>query len=728
MDPINFIRDLSEESPSLGLALVNQMKNWPTTHQNLRTNCEIFQQLQPKESEFVKGLSDEYYELLCMNAYVNQALIQRGLMNIQYYILLDEAMNYGRLDQDGGRSKKSKNQKGGMKLKQLFAGLASAFLLLGSSEGITAPETTLCDPRYGECKQESVSSLVAPGESSLVFKPPVAAASSEKELQELRIKAAEKTLTEMTEQASWVLPEQSIVIFQDANEQQLAFLEGTMNDLNAKLASLSRDAETMCGDLASTASNLGVFSNDEFVEKVVSLANELTEKAETKTVSATVADTAVWFSSGITQSASSTATALWSGQATPEVKADSAAVMREAYDKVVEEVNLGRVGQVESYASAFKYQQLCRATPSPRFKISTDGNNNVLIQTRFGNNNTGKLLLCHMETIERIKLKLSTSDSLSEQEKDALKSLKERTEMEIKLIESSALFAPLDGVIPGLSAVQGVIGDATMATSKFERIVERMAEALPITKENAEVEAAIRKQMFDMKTEARKQIADEWRVVISESTKAGATVLTDVVQNTAEATFVVVTSASELVQNATSEVGNVLTTGVGAVGKVADAGLYEVGNVAGKSIDILSQSVYRLVIPAVFVLGIMGAGAWIMIKFRNGMLGVGRQQGGPSERALELQIELLRLQQQQQQQQQQQPQQRQIEAAPAPAGGLDLLAQAAAMRAAPAGGTLKRKHRKRIARKTKKNKAKKTKIRKNKKAKKSHTKKLRKRK
>ncbi len=703
MDSITVFHRLFDENTILGRTLANQIKNWPTRPINLTKNCRIFDQLKEEDSGIVEGLSDECYELLCVSAYVRKALIQRGLMNIQYYILLDEAMKIqleqGKIGSNGGRK-----QKGGMKLRELFARLGLAFALLGSSEGIESSGVELESSHYTE-------------QPVVAFSSPLSPASSKEEFQQGRLVAAEKEIgTMVAKTRPWLLPERSLTIATGVTDSQVDFFRTTIDDLNSRLASSAKDATVMCGEIASSASDADVFSNEAFVQKVLANAGKKIAEGETKSTSEGYQDKLAYVAQGTLNVASRVSYGMV-GYKAPERQVDSTAVMKKAYEEVTMEMNMGRVAQVESFAYSHYYQQLCRATPKPSFQVSTEGDA-LYLKTSFGNNDTGTLLLAHMETLERIKVKLADA-KLTEQNKGVLESLSERVQMEIKLIESSALFAPLDGLSPGLGAVQGVIGDGTVATAKFEEIVNRIAEMLPISEAAARDLAAVRKSMFEMKQASRNQVASQWRVVISDSTTAATAVLTDAVQNTADATAEVVTAASGLGQAVVGAAGDVIGAGLDEAGKVID----KTGDIA---VGLFDKTAWRVLIG----FGIAGVGAWIVLTFKRGMLSFGNGNGnGNAQHQQEMQLLRQQLQQLQQQQQQLAPPVAQPTAAqPSNQGieGMDALAHAASQ-SAPLGGTLKRKkYSKKHSRKIKNRRVKRTKARKAKKTKKSASKKMKK--
>jgi len=717
MDSITVFNRLFDENIIVGRALANQIKNWPTRPLNLTKNCRIFDQLKEDDSRIVEGLSDECYELLCVSAYVRKALIQRGLMNIQYYILLDEAMKI-QLEQGKIGSKGGRKQKGGMKLRELLARLGLAFALLGSSEGISSTESSGVELESSHYTEQPV----------VAFSSPLSPASSKEEFQQGRLVAAEKEIgTMVASTRPWLLPERSLTIATGVTDSQVDFFRTTIDDLNSRLASSAKDATVMCGEIASSASDADVFSNEAFVQKVLAIAEKKVAEGETKSTSEGYQDKVAYVTTGAMNVASRLTYGMV-GYKASERQVDSTAVMKEAYEEVTMEMNMGRVAQVESFAYSHYYQQLCRATPKPSFQVSTEGDT-LYLKTSFGNNDTGTLLLAHMDTLERIKVKLADA-KLTEQNKGVLESLSERIQMEIKLIESSALFAPLDGLSPGLGAVQGVIGDGTVATAKFEEIVNRIAEMLPISEAAARDLAAVRKSMFEMKQASRNQVASEWRVVISDSTTAATAVLTDAVQNTADATAEVAATASGLGQVILEEGGELFTTGVGVAGDVLGAGLDEAGKAIDKTGDIATGLFDKVAGRILIGLGIAGVGAWIVLTFKRGMLSFGNGNGNGNAQqqqemqALRDQVQQLLLLQQQQQQLPAQPAAAQPAAAQPIANGLDILANAAA---AQAGGTLKRKkHSKKTSRKIKNRRVKKTKARKAKKTKKSASKKIKK--
>jgi len=391
MDSLEVFRKLFDGNKIIGTAVVNQIKNWPTRPVNLTKNCRIFEQLNKDDSGTVEGLSDDCYELLCVSAYVRKALLQRGLMNIQYYILLDEVRKT-QIEEDRIGSKGGRKQKGGMKIWQLLARLGIAFALLGSSEGVNGqdPEVrrfveaaeaeahakaneqgigiemgSLCDPSSGNCEKE-------PGGSAVIFSAPVEPASSKEEFLKARLSASEKIVHKMLVEKEWVLPERSVIIATGVIDSQDAFFKRTMDELNARLASSSKDAARMCGEIVEAATNADVFSNEAFVQRVLAIAEKNVALGQAITTSEGVQNTVRYVTKGSFNLASGALSGVV-GYKAPEREVDKSAVMKQAYEEVTSEMNMGRVSQVESFAYSYQYQQLCRATPTPSFQVSTDG-------------------------------------------------------------------------------------------------------------------------------------------------------------------------------------------------------------------------------------------------------------------------------------------------------------------------------------------------------------------
>jgi len=678
MNSIEIFNKIFNKNPILGRALISQVKNWPTSPSNLKKNCKIFEQLNKADLEIDKDLSNECYEILCVSAYIRKALIQRGLMNIQYYILLDEAMRT-QLEQNNVVSKGGRNQVGGIGLSQLLAKIGLAFALLGSSEGIESPSAVV--------NSDSPSVLVN-SDSSMVFSPPVEFASTKEDIQKNRMILAEKQMNELvTDKNPWILPETTITIAKGVTEGQIDFFRTTMEELNSKLASSSRDATVMCGQISSRASNLNVFSNEAFVQQVLTFQDELTAESKQKRTSDIIQDKSSFVTRGALAVATKAAYGMLTGTSSPEITLDNNAIMKQAYDKAVAQINEGRTGQVESLTYSQGYKELCKATPRPRFEVSVDespgGAKNLVVKTSFGNMNTGQLLLIHIETIGRIKIMLKDPE-LKEQNKKVLESLSERTEMEISLIESSTLFAPLDGTVPmpGASLFTGFIADSTVATSNFEEIVKQIATALPLSGANADALLDIQRSAFEIRQNSRNQAAAEWKTYLSDATKVGTSILTDAVGNvaigTAEAANIVLDSASGLAQNVLTSSGDVVGTAVDEASKVVNIGVDEIGVLANKGMDIAGDVVektsetaanliYTLLPAAIALLGVGGAAAWIVIWFKKNMFSFGNGTAQQQQQQLQQLQEQLRGQQELQQQLQQiimQQQQQQVTTAP----------------------------------------------------------------
>jgi hypothetical protein len=678
MEFTNVFSKVVNKNPIIGNALISQIKNWPTSPLNLNKNCQIFEQLNKPDSGIVEGLSEECYKILCVSAYIRKALIQRGLMNIQYYMLLDEAMQT-QLDED-------ENQKGGIGIKQLLARLALAFTLLGSSEGI--------DSR----KVEIVTSDNTG--STMIFSSPVEFADTEEQLQENRKIVAQQSINEMIEtKKPWVLPETSIIIAENVTEGQAEFFKRNMTGLNAKLSSASRDATVLCGEIASSASRLNVFSNAAFVKDVLAVAGKLTSEYTQKSTSDTIQDKASYATRGAMALISKSGIGLFTATGSADRVVDSKTVMEESFHIVVDEINKGKTDKAESILYSQSYQELCRATPHPNFEVSVGesagGTKNLLVRTNFGNYNTGLLLLAHIDTIEKIKLKLRDVD-LKPLDKDELESLLERTQMEISLLESSTLFAPLDGntVTPGIDMYAGFLADSNAATANFEGIVSQILEYLPLTGEASRNLIEIKRAAAKQKRATRQQAMDEWSVYLSDSSKAGMNVLTQntetVVTATAASLHVmvdaVVDEGAEAATNLLTNTGKVLNTAVNQTGTVAnnllnrtgdviDTGVNIAGNVVEKTAETAANILHTLLPYAVAILGVAGAASWITIWFKKNLFSFGN--GNSSGNAQQMQQMQQMMQQMQQQTQLLQQQLAAAEAA-------RIAAQPAAQPAAPA--------------------------------------------
>ena len=651
MDFTKVFSKVVNKNPIIGNALISQIKNWPTSPLNLNKNCQIFEQLNKPDSGIVKGLSEECYKILCVSAYIRKALIQRGLMNIQYYMLLDEAMQT-QLDED-------ENQKGGIGIKQLLARLALAFTLLGSSEGIDSDKVEIVTPD---------NTVPANTGSTMIFSSPVEFADTEEQLQENRKIVAQQSINEMIEiKKPWVLPETSIIIAENVTEGQAEFFKRNMTGLNAKLSSASRDATVLCGEIASSASRLNVFSNAAFVKDVLAVAGKLTSEYTQKSTSDTYQDKAAYVSQGLVSFGTKTIYGAVTGTGSADRVVDSKTVMEESFHIVVKEINKNKTNTVESILYSQSYQELCRATPHPNFEVSVNesagGTKNLLVRTNFGNYNTGLLLLAHIETIEKIKLKLRDVD-LKPLDKDELESLLERTQMEISLLESSTLFAPLDGntVTPGIDMYAGFLADSNAATANFEGIVSQILEYLPLTGEASRNLIEIKRAAAKQKRATRQQAMDEWAVYLSDSSKAGMNVLTQNTETVVTATAaslhvmvdVIVDEGAEAATNLLTNTGKVLNTAVNQTGDVIDTGLNIAGNAAEKTAETAANILHTLLPYAVAILGVAGAAAWITIWFKKNLLSFGNgNNSGNAQQMQQMQQMMQQMQQQTQLLQQQ---------------------------------------------------------------------------
>ena len=598
-----YYENLIATQPVLGKCIIKQMLYWPTSSNNIQNNCSLFEKLNP-DGLIIPGLDEnnDYYNLCSEYAFIILALKQRGIMNMTYYLLLDELIN----DYNVKGGKKDK-QHGGVNLKELIKIIFLGFTLLGSSEGI---ETDAHAITSGNAQDVSV------------FKSTIPPVTNIGELQGYRQQKAEDQLRSLMDRPPWVLPEIEITIVEGITEDQMNYITGEIQTLNTRLQSLSRDASKMCSEIGSSLDERRIFSSDAFYQSVYKKAEDLESEQSTKRVASQAQDTISYLSKGFGQVASSSYRGLFTGESSPERPIDKQQIVTDAFKIVVGDVNNAFVSQTESFILSQQYQALCRTgTPSPKFVINTQSENGVYsikMQTKFGNNNTGNLLLAHLSLIQRIEAKMIQVGENSK-EYMPLQSFKERIIMERKLIESSVLFLPLD-FISGVEGIQSTIVESTIATSKFDDLVSKISEYLPITDEDIKMQHDINKKIREQSRLKGKEFIDTWTTYISIATKGGTSILTDAVKNTGELVGGIIGSASTLTNVAIVEATNVgenLAKGATSIGIQGAKGATDIGIQGAKGIGAIID---ELALPVVKLLGVFGLAAFIAVWFKKSML------------------------------------------------------------------------------------------------------------
>jgi len=598
-------------SSPYGLNIAKEILYWPTNSKNYPDICQIVATLLPnisKETQFPDYFDiefakkdKEYYNLCCTTEYTSKALLQRLIMNLLYYKLLDKFIReYDEIEWTEGEVNwlaggGKKKQKGGMKLNVLLLTMVSAFSLLGSSEGIETGEETLALPDSKE-------------RSSALGKAPFAAAKTKEELLQGRMVQASSMLSEITAAQPWDLGNKTYTIAKNVSPEQITYFMETMEGINLELVELSQTGMDVCRDLAQTASLMELFSSDIHMQRLLTIKGELEKTATTPRTADVAVSNLGYVRRGVGDLLYKATGALTTGEvATLEV--DSGDLMLQAHAKLEEEMQMVTAKKIENLGYGAELTSLCSAMPNPRFDVfvnTTDGASDLTMRSHFGNNKTGLLFNAVTGLIVRIELKEATP-GLSESEKNALKSLKQRNSIILQSIQKGSIFKPLD-LMPGVYAVQGSVAQAKSAKRAFASIIALLMEELPLDKQASENMIAIRKSELELRELDRKQTNEEWRAFANTNMKAAGGMLSDAVSNGIDVTTSVVSSVSAGAQNITTEVSDVGVTLVKGVGKIGATGAEELANT------------FWAVFPALLAAGgLAGAAAFGFIWFKRNL-------------------------------------------------------------------------------------------------------------
>ena len=542
----------------LGKCIINQLNNWPTSNDNIKKTCQIFEALNKvsKSDLIVEGFDPncEYYKLCADYAYVTQALIQRGIMNLTYYSLLDEFIkNKTHAKLLGGV------QDGGMKKKDLLNMILLSFLLLGVSEG---SQSVNMDSTAIKTNTNNVDlSIFASSNTDAI---------SIQDLNEMRKQTAKQQLNELIEIQPWNLDALAITIATDISKEQAAFIKDRIDAFNSRLSSSSKTAREECMNLVQDSNRMGIFNNKLFIDEVETLYEKETENATSGKTSDNFQDATAYGVNAVTNIYTAVSRG-FEGKVTRENPIDTTDIFQKSYAIVANNRNRLYVEQVEEFSMSSMYQYYCRSSPNPQFILNTsneDDKYSIDMRTVFGNNNTGTLLLYHFNTIQRIKSKMSSVQETS-QEFKSLQSLLEKMQVQIQLIESSALFAPLDSVSSTIISLENTVSEADTATKKYEDLVDNLLELFPITNTNFEKQQNLRKQENIYKKKARQQFLNEWQAFGNDIQEHGNKVLEDAVKNAGKAANIVMEGVADVADDA---VKNVIGVADNAANKLGDFG------------------------------------------------------------------------------------------------------------------------------------------------------------
>ncbi len=543
------LMELIKTKPTLAKAISQTILNWPTSPINVKHNCFIFEKLNP-DGLLVSGLDKncDYYKICCEYAYITLALKQRGLMNMAYYLAVDDLVNAL------SNNNKSKIQNGGANLQTLITMVLICYLLLGKTEGLGEVSTTLGEPDGSRVPKTTVS----------VFKSDVAPVETVGELLPYREQQARNILSTMMEVSPWILPEESLVIANNLSQGQIDYFSERISELNANLQSISRNARTYCSQISTKLSYTGIFSDQDFYDKVVSVANKDKEAQQQKTKSEVVQSSFSYFTTGTANVANAFVKGVIGNSVSKNV--DESGALSRAYADEIAKENQKISKQVEKTAYSITYTNLCKqGTPVPKYILNTT-NSSITMNIQFGNHHTGELLLAHMYVQQKIDDKMESIQNKKSDEYQALQSLRERIEIEKQLIESSSLFVPLD-IHPGIESYVSAIAEGETQVSSFENIVKQINEIFPISKANFEAQLATQRALDEMTKGKRDLVREQWKALAKNTVST----LTDQVS-------VLIDAGAELTQQTA-------TTLLNATANIANEGLDRVGNITNKAVE-----------------------------------------------------------------------------------------------------------------------------------------------
>ena len=582
--------------------------------------------------------------LYCINAYIIKALQQRGLMNMCYYLMLDEVLKVnseGRTKHSHSSYRKTVNRlktekrskiakrlrlgtkttksaggnstrklQGGGPVFELMKKLLIPFMLLGASEGNTG--------NTGDIAMNDIGDHVV---RTTLFDGLPSDISDEKSMLQYRKQTAENALESIMVAKPWVLNKKTITIAEGVTPQQLSYFQTSITKTNEKLSSLANEAIQLCTELVETGEDRGIFTNDEYYKAVQDKFTEMKNNAiRVRRTADTVQDMGAYGVNAAAAALNAIGSAVV-GKTTDVKNINENELYKSAIAEVSQTQDEKIIGQVEVEAYSMLYQTLCRASPRPQFIITTtDDTKEIQLQTYFGNDNTGLLLVAHITTIKKIDILLHKETDKTSANYNALLSLKERITMQKRLIKSSALFAPLDGIFTGEKALQDIIVDSDIAAKKFENIVLKISEYLPISKADMIAEAGIRQSLNEQKRHMRNQVAAEWTLLFQDAAGGTRDVLLEGVSNAADLTKDVISEVSDLLQNATGEIKNVGENVIEGVGDIGKKGVGKVGEILDVGIDSIVAQWWKLFPALVVFLGLSGASMFTCVYFKRAIL------------------------------------------------------------------------------------------------------------
>lgn len=550
-----------------------QMLYWPTSPENLKKNCSLYEQLDPN-GLIIPGLDEnsDYYKFACDFAYVTMALKQRGLVNMTYYTLVNDYL----IAIDKYLSGEEDEQSGGVKVKTLSV-LGFAFANLGKSQGLN-------------------SELVVSSDSKNL-----------RQVDEARFQSASERFRKLLQEEPWILPEKEVTIAKGISREAAKYFIQSIDDTNSRLAEIGLNARRVCTSIVGDLEGKELFSNTIVYEDFIENVNQLTGEQSEKRFSHSIQDNLAYFTNAGVASTTAVYSGL-SGQPSSSRQINEVEIVKKATDQVNNDIAKTITPIKESFSYAIQYRTYCKATPLPKFIVEEEqekpGNIVIKMKTIFGNKSTGVLLEYHVDTLNRIQLKIKNTNDV--EEKKYLQSLSEKIVIQLQIIESSSLFAPLDGLFPGIDTLKTTLLESKLSVIDFEELVKRLEEDFPISGREHNVRLQINKDIAKRKSETLQLEFDTWRVYFSQTTRAGLNTLTDATANLAEAGEDVIKQAENISKIAVGSIGNITSD-------ITDVGTKEFKKVS----KTLKDEIYDWVILLIPIVGIGAALAIIWTLIRN---------------------------------------------------------------------------------------------------------------
>lgn len=620
---------IAEKFPALAIAIANlvqeAVRQLPTTPENMQKTCSLYQEHLNPNGLIINGLdpNDEYYEICCSYAFTVKALEQRGIMNLAYYLIVDELLASVNSSNDFTshlQVEELYGQEGGMNLKKIFTTACVAFMLLGSTQSL--------DDNYQNARND-------------------------------RKRNADADFEIMTSEQTYILPKDKIIIAKKVSKENIRLINEKIGKINKSLRESTQIMTTQCSTIANGAKIAGLFSNTDLITNVERQTDQRVSRESQPSTSGLAQDSTAYFVNGIGRLGNALGKGL-QGEKEERISPNREKIAQEIYSREMQTENNLHAALLEEASLQSRYLQMCgKGIPAPTYFVATTTNEkpntftanftpdtyDVMLSSSYGNIETGKLLKINLDTIAKINIKTRTMSQMIERPADydeiyqRLISLKEKIEVLNEAILKSQLFIPLEMTMEGDGEGYDALANiarATFSTNEYSQLAQDLSLELPISTRNAETISRIRGEQQNILDKEQDQSTNIWNGNIERYLELVKTALAEANQGikivgdaAVEGADIVTDVPVNLVKKAATKVGDVAEHGAKETNRAFDAWFKTIYSFLYQASPMIGIVAAILVLFLTFKLSFRRDLLKMLNPFRNGSAPVSRQESIP---------------------------------------------------------------------------------------------------